>query len=249
MIKKELRNALSKGPAPKRLLETKQMCMAILNEQQANVAEERTGFWTFLGDVFRHVGLRLWGMQILILAVVCAGVLSVPNVPNAIPLFTPLFIIACIPSLFQNQTYGMCEIEAATRASGAQIVLAKLVLASAADLVCLSITLALAAAVTDFSANMAQLVLYAVVPLLGCMVVTLGYIRKCKRNALQLSIVVCLGTSMFLGGLVHWIPRLYELSALGLWMVAFVIFTCFFIREIYLLIEIRKDGKMYGIIA
>ncbi len=249
MNRNEIKNAFGRGPIPKRLLETQQMCMTILKEQQADMSEERTGFWTFLGDVFHHVGLRLWGMQILILIVVCAGVLSVPNVPNTISFFTPLFLLACIPSLFQNQTYSMCEIEAVTRASGAQIVLAKLVLAGAADMVCLSITLALAAVAMNFSANLAQLALYAVVPLLGCMVVTLGCIRKCKRNALQRSIIVCLSASMFAGGLAHWMPRLYELSALGLWMVAFIVFTCFFVREIYFLIEVRKDGKMYGVIT
>ncbi|WP_200796038.1 hypothetical protein [Sporanaerobacter sp. PP17-6a] len=185
----------------------------------------------------------------MVLIAVCTSVLSVPNVPSAIPLFTPLFILACIPSLFQNQTYGMCEIEAATRASGAQIVLAKLVLAGATDLVCLSIILALADVEMNFSANILQLVLYAVVPLLGCMVTTLWSIRKCKRNALQISIIVCLGTSIFAGCLAHWTPRLYELSALGLWMVTFIVFTCFFVREVYLLIKIRKDGKMYGTIA
>lgn len=249
MNPQELREALSKGPAPQRLLETQQMCIALLNEQKADLTEERTGFWTFLADVFRHIDLRLWGMQILILIFVCAGVLSVPNVPNTIPLFTPLFILASIPSLFRNQIYGMCEIEAATRASTAQIILAKLVLVGAADLVSLSITLALASVAVNFSTNMVQLILFAVVPFLACMTVTLGCIRKCKRNALQMSIIVCLGTSIFAGGLAHWVPRIYELSALGLWIVAFMIFSCFFVREIYLLIAARKDGKIYGIIA
>lgn len=249
MNQQELREALSKGPAPKRLLETQQMCVALLNEQQTDISEERTGFWTFLADVFRHIDLRLWGMQILILICVCASVLSVPNVPNVIPLFSPLFILASMPSLFRNQIYGMCEIEAATRASTAQITLAKLVIVGAADLVSLSITLVLAAVAVDFSANMVQLILYAIVPFLACMTVTLGCIRKCKRNALQISIIVCLGTSIFAGGLAHWVPRMYELSAFGLWIVAFIIFSCFFMREIYLLIEARKGGKIYGIIA
>jgi hypothetical protein len=32
-------------------------------------------------------------------------------------------------------------------------------------------------------------------------------------------------------------------------MVTFIVFTCFFVREVYLLIKIRKDGKMYRTIA
>ncbi|KAF5067006.1 hypothetical protein DSECCO2_257730 [anaerobic digester metagenome] len=249
MNRKNIKNALSKGPVPKRLLETQHLCKIILNEQQVTQEEERTGFWIFLSDIFRHSGLRLWGMQILILIVVCAGILSVHNVPNAIPLFTPLFLLASIPSLFQNQTYNMCEIEAATRASGAQIVLAKLVLAGAADLICLSITLVLAAIKTDFSANMFQLILYAVVPFLGCMVAMLWCIRTCKRHAFQISMIVCFSTSMFAGGLSRLAPKLYQLSAIGLWIIAFVVFTCFFVREIYFLTEARKEGKMYGSIA
>lgn len=249
MKKKDIKNVLSKGPAPKRLLETQRLCMVILNEQQGIPEEERTGFWTFLSDIFRHSGLRLWGMQILILTVVCAGILSVPNVPNVIPLFTPLFLLACIPSLFQNQTYSMSELEAATRASGAQIVLAKLVLAGAADLICLTIILVLAIVKTDFSANMFQLILYAVVPLLGCMAAMLWCIRMCKRHAFQISMLVCFSASIFAGVLSRLTPKLYELSAVGVWIIAFVIFTCFFIREIYFLTEARKEGKMYGTIA
>jgi hypothetical protein len=248
MTKKEIRNVQGKGPEPKRLLETQQLCMALLESQQAGI-EERTGFWAFLSDMFRHSGLRLWGMQILILIIVCAGVLSVSNVPNAIPLFAPLFVLACIPSLFESQTCGMSEIEAATRASGAQIVLAKLVLAGAADLICLSVTLALTAVKTDFPANVLQLILYAVVPLLGCMVAILWCIRTCRRNSFQISIAACLAASAFAGGLSRLAPRLYELSALGVWMIALVVFACFFAREILFLMEARKEGRMYGTIA
>lgn len=249
MKEKEIKKALSKGPVPKRLLETQQMCLTLLNEQAMNMSEERTGFWIFLTDIFRHIGLRLWGMQLIMLLFVCAGLLSVPNAPNAVPIFTPLFILACIPSLFQNQSYGMCEIEAATRASGAQIVLAKLILAGAADLICLSITVVTAAAARDFSANIIQLILYAVVPLLACTVITLWCIRKCKRNAMQISILVCLTSSMAAVCFAHWMPKLYVLSSLGLWFITLIIFTCFFAREILLLLEVRKDGKIYGVIS
>lgn len=249
MKKKEIKKLLSKGPAPKRMLETQQMCLDLLNEQVMNISEEHTGFWIFLTDIFRHVGLRLWGMQLIMLLFVCAGLLAVPNAPNAVPIFTPLFILACIPSLFQNQSYGMCEIEAATRASGAQIVLAKLTLAGAADLICLSITIVMVAATEDFSANIVQLILYAVVPLLACIVVTLWCIRKCKRNAMQISVLVCLASSMAAICLAHWMPKLYVLSSLGLWFIALITFTLFFAREIYLLLQVRKDGKIYGVIS
>ena len=41
----------------------------------------------------------------------------------------PLFVLAVLPVMLRCQYYGMSEIEAATRASGAQIILAKLILA------------------------------------------------------------------------------------------------------------------------
>lgn len=73
--------------------------------------------------------------------------------------------------------------------------------------------------------------------------------RTQERYAIQFAIVACLGTSAFAGALAHWTPALYDLSALGIWMVAFVVFAGFFIRELALLIKTWKEGKIYGIIA
>ncbi|MDR1542127.1 MAG: hypothetical protein LBU32_29945 [Clostridiales bacterium] len=249
MNKKGIRKALEKGPPPKRLSETQRLCLEMLHNQQMDVEEERTGFWTFLSDMFRYAGLRLWGTQILMLTVVCAGVLSVYNAPNAISLFAPMFALACIPSLFQSQTFGMCELEAATRASVAQIVLAKLILAGAADLFCLSITLAAAAAKSDFSSNVLQLILYAVVPLLGCMATALWCMRTCSRNSYRISMIACFAAIMLAEGLFRLEPQLFELSALGLWIAAFAAFTGVFARELCFLMEAGKEGKIYGTIA
>jgi len=45
------------------------------------------------------------------------------------------------------------------------------------------------------------------------------------------------------------LPWLYEASALSCWLIAFVVFGAFFIKEILFIVEMRKEGKMYGIIA
>jgi hypothetical protein len=45
------------------------------------------------------------------------------------------------------------------------------------------------------------------------------------------------------------LPWLYETSAVGVWIVTFLIFAMFFINEIHYIAEMRKEGKMYGIVA
>ena len=103
------------------------------------IPEERTTFWQFLSDVMRHTGWRLWVLQGIVLLLVCAGIFSIPDTPNIIPVFMPLFILACLPSFYESSAFGMREIEAVTRASSAQIILAKLVIAGASEIICLTI--------------------------------------------------------------------------------------------------------------
>ncbi|WP_312941672.1 hypothetical protein [Oscillibacter sp.] len=251
MNKSEIKIALGKGPEPKRLIETQQLCVDMLSLQPLSntVVEKRTNFWQFLSNIIQHIGWRLWGLQGVVLLLVCAGIYSIPNTPKIIPFFMPLFILACLPSLYQNRTFGMCEIEAATMASGAQIMLAKLVLAGAGDMICLTLTLALTVRTAEYDVNIVQLIMYALVPFWGCMVTTLWSIRTCKTHAIQIGVSACLGAGIFAGCTAHWMPQLYELSAIGIWFAAFIIFSGFFIKEIFLLMEMRKEGKMYGIIA
>lgn len=251
MNKHELRSMLQSDVTPKHLQETQQMCTVLLEEQIKFrlVPEERTTFWQFLSDVMRHMGWRLWGTQGIVLLLVCACVFSIPNTPKIIPIFMPLFILACLPSFFQSTTFGMSEIEAATRASGAQIILAKLVLAGAAEIVIATIICGFSFITAKYPVTIIQIILYVIVPFLGCLILLLWSIRTRERYAMQFAVAECLGTSVFAGGLAHWLPDLYDLSALGIWMITFVVFAGFFIRELFLLIKTWKEGKMYGIIA
>ena len=164
-------------------------------------------------------------------------------------MFMPLFILACLPSFCQSTTFGMNEIEASTRASTAQIIIAKLVLAGAAEIVIATIICGLTLFTAEYPITLIQIILYVIVPFLGCMVITLWSMRTQERYAIQFAIVACLGTSAFAGVLAHWTPALYDLSALGIWIVTFVVFAGFFIRELSLLIKTWKEGRIYGIIA
>ena len=108
---------------------------------------------------------------------------SIADVPKYIPAFMPLFILAVMPVLFKSQFYGMSEIEAATRASGAQIMLAKLVLAGAANLVCITVILCLEVSLQNHCNELGQMILYCLVPYLVYMAGMLRVIRLQKRNS------------------------------------------------------------------
>lgn len=74
----------------------------------------------------------------------------------------------------------MSEIEAVTRASGAQITLAKLVLAGAANLVCITILLCMEVYLQNSYKEIGQMVLYCLVlSVYGCVAT---FDPFCKRN-------------------------------------------------------------------
>lgn len=251
MNKRELHIMLQKSISPKRLQETQKMCSAVVEEQMRLnlIPEERTTFWQFLSDVMRHTGWRLWVLQGIVLLLVCAGIFSIPDTPNIIPVFMPLFILACLPSFYESSAFGMREIEAVTRASNAQTILAKLVLAGASEIICLTIICWIAILTAVYPTTLIQLILYVVVPFLGCLILTLWSMRTRERYAMQFSVVSCLGISALAGALAHWLPVLYDISTLGIWFVFFLVFLGFFTKELFFLIKTWKEGKLYGIIA
>ncbi len=252
MNKRELCSILQNQTMnPKRLKETQEMCSALIEEQMKLdiLPEERTDFWQFLSDVMRHTGWRLWVTQGILLLLVCAGIFTVSESPQIIPVFMPLFILACLPSFYQSTAFGMRELEAVTRAPSAQIILAKLILAGASEIICLTVICWFAALTAEYPVTLIQLILYVAVPLLACLILTLWSMRTRERYAMQLSVLFCLGVSAFGGTLAHGFPALYEISALGVWIMTFVIFSGFFIKELWLLIKIWKEGKIYGIVS
>ena len=143
----------------------------------------------------------------------------------------------------------MSEIEAVTRASGAQITLAKLVLAGAANLVCITILLCMEVYLQNSYKEIGQMVLYCLVPYLVCMVALLRLIRLQKKQSLRICAIVMLSSCICWGMSARILPWLYETSAVGVWIVTFLIFAMFFIHEIHYIAEMRKEGKMYGIVA
>lgn len=256
MNRREIKNILREGiPAdPQMLEETQRGCRNIIQMQcesrrEGVCLEVRNGFGQFLSGVFRFAGIRLWITHGIVLAIVLTGVWQLPGSPAVISFFMPLFAMACIPSFFENQIWGMGEIEAASRASGGQIMLAKLILAGMADLVCLTVFLGWMWQCGRYEEGLFSLILYALVPLLFCITAILWIARRNRDDGARLCAAFCAGILLFciLSGLkMSW---LYRTSAVGIWGVAFFLSTVFFIREIRELIRIGKGGIVYGFAA
>lgn len=244
-----LYRSLGKEIQPKRLEQTIKYCTEIMREHVICKEEPRTSFLQYLSDVFRFEGIPILVLQAITLFLVCMTISSIADIPQNIPVFMPLFVLAAMPVLFKSQYYGMSEIEAATRASGAQIMLAKLVLAGSANLVCITIVLFWEISLQSDCSQLGQVVLYCLVPYLVCMTGMLRLVRLKPEESTRA------GTAVVLGSCICWaissrvIPWIYATSAIGFWLIAFVVFGMFFVKEILFIAEMRKEGKMYGIIA
>ncbi len=261
-LKKYLRQSLQqeteqeksvKKPGEKnaRLEETVKVCIGVMREQKLTLKpqEPRTGFVRYLSDIFRFEGIPLFGLQAATLFIICLTISTAAGIPKYIPVVMPLFVLAVMPVMFKCQYYGMSEMEAVTRASGSQIVLAKLILAGAANLVCMTVLISFEVYLQNSCRELGQIILYCLVPYLVCMVSMLRLIRLRRKENIQICTVMVLGSCVGWGILARTLPWLYEASAFGLWIVAFLFFAAFFIKEIYFIITTGKEGKMYGIIA
>lgn len=234
-----------------RIEETIKLCTEIMREQklaQKPYEEPRTGFVQYLSDIFRFEGASIFGLQTIVLCITCLKISTVADIPTWLPVFMPLFVLAVMPAMFRCQYYGMSEIEAVTRASCFQIVLAKLILAGAANLICMTVLISLEVHLQNSYGEIGQVILYCLVPYLVCMVSMLRLIRMNRKENIQICTIIVLGSCVSWGVLARTLPWLYETSALGIWIVAFIFFAAFFIKEIYFILAMRKEGKIYGII-
>ena len=248
-LKNSLYHSLGHEIQPKRLDETIKGCTEIMREHKYFNEEPRTSFFDYLSDVFRFEGIPIFVFQAVTLFFVCLMIKSVAGIPENIPVFMPLFVLAVMPVLFKSQFYGMSEIEAVTRASGAQIMLAKLVLAGAANLVCITIVLCLELSLPDNNNDLGQMVLYCFVPYLICMAGMLRIVRLQRKESIRMCAVTMLISCVGWAVSSKLMPWIYATSAIGFWMIAFAVFGTFFLKEVLFIVEMRKEGKMYGIIA
>lgn len=251
-LRKYLQQSLQQETEPAKLEETIKSCIEVMREKKLaqNMREEpRTGFVQYLSDIFRFEGIPIFGLQAVTLFIICLAISTVEDIPEWIPVFMPLFVLAVMPIMFKCQYYGMSEIEAVTRASGSQIMLAKLILAGAANIVCMTILISFEVYLQNSCMEIRQMILYCLVPYLVCMVSMLRLIRLHRKENIQICTVMMLSFCVCWGVMARTLPWLYETSALGIWIVAFLFFAAFFIKEIYFIITTGKEGKIYGIIS
>lgn len=248
-LENSLYHSLGQEIQPKRLDETIKGCTEIMREYKFLKMEPRTSFFHYLSDVFRFEGIPIFILQAVTLFVVCLMITSVADIPQNIPVFMPLFVLAVMPVIFKSQFFGMSEIEAVTRASGAQIMLAKLVLAGAANLVCITIVICLEVSLQNNYSELGQMVLYCLVPYLVCMTGMLRLMRLQRKESIRMCVVVMIGSSVCWAATSRLIPWIYATSAIGFWLIAFVLFGMFFFKEVLFIVEMRKEGRIYGIIA
>lgn len=254
-LKTYLQSSLRQGATarPEKKEETAAQCRRIMREQAEIPIEERTGFRQFLSDVFRFEGLSIFGLQAGVLFLVCLqigitiGIMQ--DISRYLPAFTPLFALAVMPALLRSRFYKMEEMEAVTRASGMEIMLAKLILAGAANLVGITVVLCLAVYLRQPGEEIGQMILYGLVPYLVCMTTILRLIRQHKKDRLSVCAAATIGFCMVWGILASAMPPVYEISATGLWFLLFIVFAGFFGREIEFMMERKREGKWDGIIG
>ena len=97
--------------------------------------------------------------------------------------------------------------------------------------------------------ELGQMVLYCLVPYLVCMTGMLRLVRLQRKESIWTCAVVMLGSCVCWAISSRVIPWLYATSAIGFWLIAFVVFGIFFMKEVLFIVEMRKEGKMYGIVA
>jgi len=248
-LKNIFRQSFQEEIQPERLEETIKICTNIIRAQQNAEEDKRTGFWQYLSDIFRFDGFPILILQAITLFLICLSISSIADTPAKLPIFMPFFILALLPVLFRSRYHKMSEIEAVTRASGAQIVLAKLILAGGANLICITVLLCFEIRLYKTAAYTGQLILYAIVPYLACMALLLRSIRLKKNNGLPACALKVLALSLGFGITAIILPEIYEISAIGIWVVAFFIFGAFYLNEIIYILKMKKRGQMYGIVA
>ena len=224
-------------------------CVGIMRQQPAAPAGDWTSFWRFLSDVFHFEGIALLLPQGAVLLATCLVAASSPLSPYALPMYMPLFILAVIPTFFRGQRWRVSEMEAATRTSGAQLALARLILACGATLTCVTFLLGLEVWLQHSWENLGRMVLYCLVPYLTCMTAMLALIRKRVKDGGPLCAAAALGSVAFWRFSSVLFPWLYEVSALGIWIAAVLAYAGLFAKEVAYIIRAGRDVDMYGVVG
>ena len=224
-----------------RVDETIDLFTAAMQEQASPPAEPRQSVWGFLSDVFHFEGIPLLLSQLVVFAAACTAALALPTGHYDLPMFMPLFILAVTPVFFRGQHYRVSEVEAATRISGGLLTLARLVLAGGGALVCLTLLLGLKIYLQHSCESLGRMVIYCLVPYLTCMTAMLALLRRSRKSGAPLCMTIALGSVFFWRYTAILLPWLYEASALGIWLLAVLVYSCLLAKEIVYIIHANKE--------
>ena len=233
---------------PVQMEKTSGICIAVMRRQADNATELRQNFWGFLSEVFHFEGKSLLLPQLVVLLVTCHVAYTYSMSAYALPSWMPLFILVVMPTFFRGQYCRVSEVEAATRTSGAQLALARLILAGAGALVSLTFLLGLEVWLQRSFENLGRVILYCLVPYLTCMTTMLALIRRRRKDGAPLCMAIALVSIFFWRWSSRLLPWLYEASALGVWIAAVLFYAWILAKEITYIIHANKEVNMYGIV-
>lgn len=129
-----------------------------------------------------------------------------------------------------------------------EILIAKLILAGAANLIGITAVLCLILYARQYDVGLGQMILYGLVPYLVCMTTILWLLRLQKREKLSVCAMAMIGfCEVCWMILANRMPQIYEPSATGFWILLLLVFAGFFGREIRFMLEKKREGKWYGI--
>lgn len=219
-----------------------------ITRNNAIASRNQSSFWEFLSEVLRMNGKMIFVGQLATLIVVCLLIQVVSDYPKYIPVFIPFFILASLPVLFRGEINRMNEVELVTKNSCAQLLLARLIIIGAADIVCFTLLMVVEIFCFRSGHGIFNLILYVFVPYMICVTAMLRLMRSGKRSIIS-SVVMSITASLLWGFIAFALPGLYVGSSVGIWMICFITFGIFFIREVEYLISYVKEGKKYGFVV
>lgn len=223
-------------------------CKRIIRTEKSRM-NYHMSFMEFLTDTFHRDGASLILVQIVVLLGTCLIIHELRDIPNLLPLFIPLFVLAALPTLFKAERYRMSELEAVTLNSNITLFLARLIIILLTDLFSFTLLLIMESIHMNSVRNLFDLIVYVLVPYTFCIGILLFFVRKKGSIGYKNCIITLTLCCIFLGTTAIFFPIIYNVSSIGLWIFFLTVFCFFIIKEIKTLMAYLKEGQIYGVIS
>ena len=239
-MKNQLKQELSrsfKNVAPDTRQEHLDHLISLARDNYNLQAEGKSiSFWNFMLRQIRFVGTRIWLWQSFVLLLLCILIssgyssasvaASVHYVSYLLGCSAVVMLTAAMPIVYRSVRYQMLETETASRFSFSKLLLARLIIIGAGDLIMMMVIILLTLYETERSIR--GLLLYLLVPFL---LAASGYLTILAHMALRLFPYLCTG---FSGGLLlilyllrKWQPEFYGSSFTWEWGILCILLLLF----------------------